>query len=159
MLAGLFLAAHRADAVEEIVHENVGLERAAGFGGDDEQRLAEIDRPLDRLDLCGIGAVQHVEARPTRLPPEGRAQHFRTEARAAHAQQDDVGEAALLYLLGKALQPINIGQLLLDDVQPAEPFVLVRPGPQRLVPGPKAPNAAVLAPGLHFRFERGLHLG
>jgi hypothetical protein len=73
VLADFFLTSHRADAVEKIVHENIGFERAAGFGGDDKQRLADINRLLDRLDLRGIGAVEHVEARPTRLPPEGLA--------------------------------------------------------------------------------------
>ena len=73
-------------------------------------------------------------------------------------KQHDVGEAALLHLLRKAAQPLDIGQFLLDDVQPAEPFVLVRPGPQRLVAGPKPPDAPVLAPDFHLRFEGGLHL-
>ena len=41
-------------------------------------------------------------------------------------------------------QPVDIGKLLLYDVQPAKPFVLVRPGPQRFVARPKAPNAAAL---------------
>ena len=80
MLAGFFLASHGADAVEKIFQENVGFERTAGLGGNDKQRLAEINRPLDRPDLCGIGTVEHVKARPTRLRPESRAQDFRTEA-------------------------------------------------------------------------------
>ena len=57
VFAGLVLASHRADAIEEIVHEDVGLERAARFGRDDEKRLAEIHCPFDRLDLSGICAV------------------------------------------------------------------------------------------------------
>ena len=118
-----------ADAVEEILHENVWFERTAGFGGDHKQRRAEIDRPLDRPDLCGIGAIEHVEARPARLRPESLGQHLRTQARAAHAEQDEVCEPALLYLIRKALQPINIGQLLRHDVEPAKPFVLVNSGP------------------------------
>ena len=63
-----------------------------------------------------------------------------------------------LHLLRKAVQPVDIGQFLLHDVQPADPLVLVRPGPQRLVAGPKPPNAPVLAPDLHLRVEGGLHL-
>ena len=58
----------------------------------------------------------------------------------------------------KAMQPVNIGQFLLHNVQPAEPFVLVRPGPQRLIAGPKPPNAPARAPNLHLRVESGLHL-
>jgi hypothetical protein len=86
VLTGLVLASQRADAVEEIVQENIGFQRAAGLGGDDEQRLAEVDRLLDRLDLGGVGAVQHVEMRPARLPLEGLAQHLRPQARTAHSQ-------------------------------------------------------------------------
>ncbi len=56
------------------------------------------------------------------------------------------------------MQPVKIGQLLLHDAEPAEPPVLVRPGPKRLVAGPKPPNASVLAPDLHFLLEGGLHL-
>ena len=58
----------------------------------------------------------------------------------------------------KASQSINIGQFLLDDVQPAEPFVLVGPGPQRRVAGPKPPNTPARAPDFHLRVEGSLHL-
>src|ERR1035437_38308 len=70
VFAGFVLALYRANPVEEIVQENVWLQRAAGFGRDDEQRLAEIDGMFDRLDLSGVAAVQHVEARPAGLPSE-----------------------------------------------------------------------------------------
>ena len=39
--------------------------------------LPRSTAPFDRLDLRGIGAVQHVETRPTGLLPECLAQHFR----------------------------------------------------------------------------------
>ena len=155
--AGLVRTAHRAGAVEEIIHEDIGLERAAGFAGDDEQRLGEVDRLFDGLDLRRIGAVEHVEARPAGLIAEGFAQHFRPQARPAHAQQHDIGEAALLYLRRKALQPADIGQFPLDDGEPADPFLLVRPGPQRLVAGPEPPYAPFLAPDFHLRVAGGLH--
>src|SRR6185312_393001 len=98
-----------------------------------------------------IGAVQHVEARPAGLRSEALAEHLRTEARPAHSQQDDVGEATLLDLRRKTPQPIAIGQLLLRDGQPAEPFILVGSGPERFIAGPEASYAPVLAPSLHFR--------
>ena len=84
VLTGLILASHRPDALEEIFHENVGFERTAGFGGDDEQRFAEINRPLDRPDLCGICTVQHVEAWPAGLRSERFAEHFGSQARPSH---------------------------------------------------------------------------
>ena len=98
------------------------------------------------LTLRGIGAVQHVETRPTGLLPEGLAQHFRPEARSAHAEQHDLGETAPLHLGREALQPSDIGKLLLNDVHPADPFILVCPGPQRFVARPKTANASLLAP-------------
>ena len=91
-------------------------------------------------DLRRIGAVQDVEARPASLPSERFAEHLGAEARAAHPQQHDVGEAALLHVASQRRQPRDVGQFLLDDVQPAEPFVLVGPGPQRCVASPKPPN-------------------
>ena len=50
-------------------------------------------------------------------------------------------------------------QLLLDDMQPAEPFILVRPRPQRCVAGPQPADAALLAPDLHFRLEAAVISG
>ena len=110
------------------------------------------------LDLRGVGAVEHVKPGPTRLPPKSGGKDFRAQARAAHTEQDNVSEAALLHLAGKALKAVDIGQLFLDDPQPADPFVFVRSGPQGFVPGPQAPDVATFAPGLHFVVERRLQI-
>ena len=99
-----------------------------------------------------------MKARPAGLSSERFAEHFRAQARSSHSQQDKIAKSALLHFLRKAQQTVNIGQLLLYDVQPADPFVLVGPGPQRLVAGPKPANSPVLAPDLHLRVESGLHL-
>src|SRR6185312_6030574 len=48
------------------------------------------------------------------------------------------------------LQLLHIGKLLLHDVHPADPFILVGPGPQALVAVPKAANAALLAPEIEL---------
>ncbi len=64
----------------------------------------------------------------------------------------------MLYRLGKTVQPIGIGQLLLHNVQPADPFVFVGCGPKRFIAGPKPPDEPLLAPDLHFRLQGGLHL-
>ena len=39
-------------ALEEILFEDVGFERAARFAGDDEQRLRNIDLMFEAFDLC-----------------------------------------------------------------------------------------------------------
>ena len=60
---------------------------------------------LDRLDLRGIGAVEHVEARPAAAAGRTSRPALRAQARSAHAEQHDVREAALLHVVGEALQP------------------------------------------------------
>ena len=70
MLADLVLAAHRADAVEEILHEDLG----SSVLPDLEETMNSV---LPRSTACsiamicaGIGAVEHVEARPAGLRPK-----------------------------------------------------------------------------------------
>src|SRR6266568_255361 len=45
-------------------------------------------------------------------------------------------------------------QLLVDDSEPAEPFVLIGPGPQRRIARPQAPELAFTAPILERRLDR-----
>ena len=85
MFADLVRPARLADAVEEIVGEDVRLQRAAGFGGGDEKGRLDLDRRVDVVDLLRIGGVQHVEARRAGLLTEGLADHLRAEAGTAHA--------------------------------------------------------------------------
>src|SRR6185312_4845948 len=125
---------------------------------DDKQRFFEIDRLLDRPDLCGISAVQHVETWPAGPRIECFAEHFRTQARPAHPQEHEIGESALLDLLSKGGQSVDIGQLLVHDVEPAEPFALVAAGPQRCVAGPKSSNVPARTPDLLLCVARSLHL-
>ena len=54
------------DAVEEILLENVGLERRARLARDDEERVFQIDFVLERLHLRRIGRIEHVKLRETR---------------------------------------------------------------------------------------------
>ncbi len=157
MVASPLLALQCDDAVEKVVQEDIGLQRTAGLGGDDEQSIAELDRALNRLDLLRVGAVQHVEAWPPQRPLEGLAENRGTEARTAHPQKDDVGEVAF-HLVGKIVKPIDVGQLLLRDVQPTDPFAFVGSAPERFVSRPQAPNPALRAPGFHLGIHGGLHL-
>ena len=46
-----------------------------------------------RADGCRVGRVEHVKTRPARSHADDRAHHLGREARSAHPEQDDVGEA------------------------------------------------------------------
>ena len=111
------------DALEEILLEDIGLERAAGFAGNDEQRLREIDLVLEGFDLRGIGGVEHVQlGKPWNLA-EGHAQHFRAQARAAHAEQQHVREAPLLDFFGD-LAAVAACCAICSSVMPSQPSQL-----------------------------------
>ena len=84
------------------------------------------------------------------LRAERLRQHFRAEARSAHAEKQDMGEASEPGRLARLQQIANALVLLLDDVEPAKPFCLVLAGPQAGVARPEPAHLAVVPP----RFER-----
>ena len=55
---------------------------------------AEIDGGFERLDLRRVGGVEDVELGEARDLPERRLHHLGAEARAPHAEQRQVREAA-----------------------------------------------------------------
>src|SRR5438105_3740591 len=85
-------------AIKEIGHENIRLERAAGFRRNDRQRLLEIASIRRGLDLRRIGAVEHVEAGKALLRAESFGQNLRAETGASHAEQHNIRIAALANL-------------------------------------------------------------
>jgi len=92
------------------------------FAGHDAQRPAQIQLPLQRFDLAGVGGIQHMQFREAGNFPEGQAQPLGTQAGAAHAQQQNVPELGLLYFLRQLPEADEIRDLLLRDVKPAEPI-------------------------------------
>ena len=55
--------------------------------------------------ICAGSVLSNMWKRgPAGLAPERLAQHFRTQARAAHAEQNNIREAALFHVLREALQ-------------------------------------------------------
>jgi hypothetical protein len=123
-------AAVAAAAFVEILLIYVGLQRRAGLAGDNEQRALHIDLGFNRPDLRGIGGVEHVQPRESLNLAERQRQHLRTQAGAAHAEQENVAKPALANVGGDLAKLLNIGQLLVDNVQPAHPLALVFSGPQ-----------------------------
>ena len=127
------------DALEEILLEDVRLERRARFARDDEERVAQIDFALERSDLRRIGRIEHVQLREAGDLAERRPHHFGTEARSAHAQQQHMGEAGAPAPLRRyAVNRSDVRQLAVGDAEPAEPLRLVLAGPQRRRRGPRA---------------------
>src|SRR5205814_7472640 len=61
--AGFLLTDGLLHPLEEVLLEDVRLERRAGLAGDDEQRACEVDLPLEGADLPRIGRVQDVQLR------------------------------------------------------------------------------------------------
>ena len=125
-------------ALEEILLVDVGLERAAGFAGNDEKRFGEIDLFLDAPDLRRVGRVEYVQAREAGRLREGQRQHFRAQARSAHAEQQNVGESGASDLVGDLVQFGGAGELFVRDAEPAEPLGLVFAGPEGGVVLPEA---------------------
>ena len=150
MLAGLLASAQGRDALEEIVQQNVGLERAAGFRRHDHQCLTKVERRLGRGNLRRIGAVEHVQLRPARLGPECLGKDFGREARTAHAEEQRVGIALSLHMRGEIFELGRAGELAIDDPEPAEPSGFVGAGPERRVARPEAAHGAVLAPSFQL---------
>ena len=108
MPAGFRFADRVGDALEKVILENIRLGRGARLARHDEQRLAEIERAFDRLDLRRHGGVENAQARKVLFVAEHRRQDFRAEARAAHAEQERVGKSFAPDLLGEGLIALDL---------------------------------------------------
>ncbi len=89
--AGVRFAARACHAAIEIIHEQIGLERDAGFGQTMNSVLA-----ISRLASSARTSSGSVESsmwnlRPAFEMPEAGGDHFRPQARSAHAEQRDIG--------------------------------------------------------------------
>ena len=110
------------------------------------------------IDLICAGTVEsstRKRGQPAAMA-ECRCQNFGAETRPAHAEQDRIGEAVALCLLGKSRIARDL--CVIDAVEPAEPAIFVGAGPQRLVAPPELADIAVDAPvfgdGICFFLER-----
>ena len=158
-LAAGFRRAHGLlGALEKILLENVGFERAARLAGNDEERLRNINQMLERFHLGGIGRIEHVQGREVRGPAERHAQNFRAQARSAHPEQQHMLKAAGLHFLRELRQLIVLRDLLIDDIEPAQPVGFVAAGPERGIALPQTLHLAARLPigdrGFHSRGQR-----
>src|SRR5207302_6025381 len=90
--------------LEEILLEDVGLQRAARFARYQEQCPREVDPGFQLPDLCGVGRVEDVQLWKFGLAAKGFAEDLGTEARSAHAEQRHIRKPRPPDILGKFLQ-------------------------------------------------------
>ena len=131
---------------EEVALEETRLQRRARLARHHEQRAPDIELLLERTDLGWVGGIQDPEVRCPGDVPEGLAQHFRAEARAAHSEQPDVAEALRGYRAAEPAQGIESCTHPGGRVEPAQPALLAGAGPERRVPAPEARRAVPALP-------------
>ena len=125
-------------AFEEILLENVWFECAARLAGHNKKRLLDIDLVFEAFNLRRIGRIENVQCREVRDAAKRHAQHFGTKAGAAHAEEQDMLETALLHFFRNLLQLILLPNLLFDNIEPAQPTGFIRARPQRRIVLPEA---------------------
>lgn len=76
----------------------------------------------------------------------------------AHAQQQDVFEASRLHILCELLMRVLFGNLLFDNVEPAQPLGLIFPSPQAAIAIPQTLHCPARLPVGKRRFHRGSQL-
>ena len=82
--------------VEEILLQDIRLQRRAGFAGHHHQRLGQVDFVAGGLYLHRIGGIHDVQRGKARLLAKGERQHLGAKAGTAHAQQQNRLEAGRL---------------------------------------------------------------
>lgn len=92
VLTGFFKAEFFDSVVEEVFEKGQGFDRATGFGGGDVQRAGGVKGVGGFEDVGRMGGVEDGEGEGG-LPGEDAGEHFGREAGAAHAEEEDVGEA------------------------------------------------------------------
>ena len=125
------LGAAPAGLLPEVLEVRTRLEGRPRLRGDDEERPLELEAGFEPANRSRMRRVENVE----RLDLERPAEHLGREARAAHAEQHRVVE--LLARAGRErVQLVHLRPDPGDDVEPAEPTILVAAGPDGGVVGP-----------------------
>ena len=139
-------------ALEEILLVDVGFERAAGFAGDDEESLREIDF-FSTLLICA-GSVESRMCSRGKPGACGKVSDKTSGHKAgpAHAQQQDIGESGGLNFVCEIFQLRRIRKLLVGDRQPTEPLAFVLIGPQGSIVLPETPYFSRGAPVIKVFF-------
>src|SRR5207302_8557878 len=86
---------------------------------------------------------------------EGHGQDFGTEARAAHAQKENVTKTACLGFFGDLAEAAFVSFFLLRDVEPAHPFRFIGIRPKAGIARPQACYFSGGAPVVNVFFYGG----
>ena len=105
----------------EVLHQGNGFHRGAGLRGNDEKRFRDV-LFLSRLQYeIGVGRVEKTESKRAFGSLEHACEHFAGEARAAHPEDQNVGEPLFSYGFGKFLDFVHGPEHPLRGVYPPEP--------------------------------------
>ena len=146
MVAGLIRAHDFLHLIEKELFEDVRLERGAGFACHYHQGISQVDLIANGPHLLRIGGIDDAQLRETRLLSKGETQHLGAEAGAAHAEQQNRLEIGGFYLRAQRGKSRQVLPLPLDDVDPAQPFLLAVASPQAGILLPEAGNFVVDGP-------------
>ena len=117
-----------------------------GLAGHNDQGIGQVGVVAGGPYLLRIGGIDDAQLGKVLLLAKGEAQHLGAEAGAAHAEQQNRLEVGRLHLRAQRGIGGQILLLALDDVEPAQPFLLAVVGPQGWVLLPEAGNLVVGAP-------------
>jgi hypothetical protein len=96
------------------------LQRRSALAGHKKQRVLGLQALGDRANGTLIGRVEHGERAGIRAIGGHITQHFRAQAAAAHAEQDDVGQALLADALCKCGEILGVGGAHGGRIEPAQ---------------------------------------
>ena len=99
------------------------------------------------------GRVENEEFRAAVQHAESAFQNLRTQARTAHAKQEDMLKVVSLDLFGEPSEGTNVRSLRLDDIEPAKPLILVLARPERRVLVPQTPDFPLCPPVFQAGFD------
>ncbi len=119
------------------------------------KRLRQIDFVLERLDLRRIGGIEHVQSGKPAILPKVISQHFGAQTGTTHAQQQDVGEVFFLDICDRGAQLVAVSDLVVGDVEPAQPVGFVGAGPERGIVLPQTADLVAGAPVVDVGLYRG----
>src|SRR5438552_12340961 len=94
-----------------------------------------------------------MQSGPAVVLTERIGEHLGAETRSAHAEQHDIRRSRALYIARERVERGDLRQFARGNIEPAEPAVLVRTGPQGFVLGPEAANIAGFRPQAQFVFK------
>jgi hypothetical protein len=103
--------------------------RHPGFARDDEEGAPEIDRLFDGGHGRGVGAVEDGQGRMSGRIAERLLEELGSEARSAHPQEHDVGDAFGADLVGEAAERVEPSGHGFGKAQPAQAVGYLRGRP------------------------------